>query len=367
MKSKVSIVKCRRYNPDEVYSAVRRAFDLLGGLSSFIKKGEKVVIKPNMLSGRPPEAGVNTHIEVVRAVARLLKDLGAFPVIGDNPGGSLKAKDAYESSGMLSVAKELGIECLDSRDVKIVRGLPISAYFFDCDKIISLPKMKTHSLMCITGAIKNMFGVVAGLNKSECHRRFPRPEEFINVVLDAFEIVRPHLVLMDGIIAMDGDGPASGRLRETGLLVASSDSVAVDSVFLKLVGVNPGDDLTTREASKRGLGEIDLNEIDFLGDGLKENSIKDFKLPPSKFYMNLPSGVIKILTRFIKFGPYINKGICKKCRICAESCPVDAISVTDTKSLIDRRKCIRCMCCHEVCPHNAVELERSILARVFGL
>ncbi len=367
MKSQVSIVKCRRYDSDEVLTAVRRAFDLLGGLSSFIKRGERVIIKPNMLSGRPPEAGVNTHIEVVRAVARLVKDLGASPVIGDNPGGSLKAKDAYGSSGMLSVAKELGIECLQTKDVKIVRGMPISAYFFDYDKIISLPKMKTHSLMCITGAVKNMFGVVAGLNKTECHKRFPRPEEFVNVMMDVLEIVKPHLVLMDGIIAMDGDGPVSGRLRETGLLIASSDSVAVDSVFLKLIGVDPGDNLTTREAGKRGLGEIDINKIEILGDGLKENSIKDFKLPPSKVFMNLPSGPMKILARFIKFGPYINERLCKKCRICAESCPVDVITVTDTKSVIDRRKCIRCMCCHEVCPHNAVKLERNILARIFGL
>lgn len=367
MKSQVSIVRCQRYNPDEVYSAARKAFDLLGGLSSFIKKGERVILKPNMLSGRPPEAGVNTHIEVVKAVTRLLKDLGAFPVIGDNPGGSLKAKDAYGSSGILSIAEELGIKCLEPKDVKIVRGMPISAYFFDCDKIISLPKIKTHSLMCITGAVKNMFGVVAGLNKTECHKKFPRPEEFVNVMMDVLEIAKPHLVLMDGIISMDGDGPVSGRLRETGLLIASRDSVAVDSVFLKLIGVNPSDNLTTREAGKRGLGEIDLNEIEILGEGLKESSIKDFKLPPSKVFMNLPSGPIKILARFIKFGPYISERLCKKCRICAESCPVDAITVTDTKSLIDRRKCIRCMCCHEVCPYNAVELRRNILARAFGL
>ena len=160
MKTKVSIVKCNSYDRLEVEHSVSRAFNLLGGLTSFIKKGEKVLIKPNMLSGSLPERGVNTHTEIVRAVVRLVKEAGAIPFIGDNPGGSVGARQAYKDSGIWAVAEEEGVECKDSEEVKVIRGLPVSSYFFECDKIISLPKMKTHSLMTITGAVKNMFGAV---------------------------------------------------------------------------------------------------------------------------------------------------------------------------------------------------------------
>lgn len=367
MKTKVSIVKCNTYNPEEVQAAVIKSFDLLGGFSSFIKSGERVLVKPNMLSGRPPEDGVNTHVEVTRAVVRLVKQEGAFPVIGDTPGGSVSAGAVYESSGFLSMAREEGIECAEVKDIKILRGLPIASYFLECDKIISLPKMKTHSLMSITGGIKNMFGAISGLSKSECHKKFPRPERFVDVLMDVFEIVKPHLVLMDGIIAMDGDGPSAGRLRQAGLLIASRDSVAIDSVFSSLIGVNPYAILSTKKAYEKGLGEIALENMEILGQGIEESFIEDFRLPGSKIIMSLPEGIINTLAGFVKFGPRINEKICRKCNICADTCPVSAITINQKESRIDYAKCIRCMCCHEVCPYKAVELRRNILARAFGL
>jgi uncharacterized protein (DUF362 family)/Pyruvate/2-oxoacid:ferredoxin oxidoreductase delta subunit len=367
MKTKLSIVRCKTYNPEEVRTAVTEAFDLLGGIASFIKSGERALIKPNILSGSPPQDGINTHIEIVRAIVRLVKECGAYPVIGDNPGGSVSAKAVYESSGMLALAREEGIECIETKDIKMVRGLPVSSYFFDCDKIISVPKMKTHSLTLITGAIKNMFGAVSGLNKSECHKKFPMSKDFAKILVDVFEIVKPHLVLMDGVIAMDGDGPAGGRLRDISLLIASQDSVAVDSVFSYLIGINPYDILTTKEAYKRGLGEVDLKKIEILGENIEENFIEGFRLPHSKLMLNLPNGLVKILASLVKFGPYIKVGLCKKCRVCAEACPVSVITINNSESKIDYRKCIRCMCCHEVCPYRAIELRRNILARICGL
>jgi uncharacterized protein (DUF362 family)/Pyruvate/2-oxoacid:ferredoxin oxidoreductase delta subunit len=367
MKTKVSIVRCKIYKPEEVRTAVNKAFDLIGGLPLFINAGERVLVKPNILSGSPPQDGVNTHIEIVRAVVRLIKECAAYPVIGDNPGGSVSARAVYESSGILAIAKEEDIECVETRNVKLVQDLPVSSYFFDCDRIISVPKMKTHSLTLITGAIKNMFGAVSGLNKSECHKRFPVPKDFAKILVDVFEIVKPNLVLMDGVIAMDGDGPAGGRLRDVGLLIASQDSVAVDSVFSHLIGMNPYDILTTKEAYKRGLGEIDLRKIEILGEDIEENFIEGFRLPHSKLMLNLPNRLVKILASFVKFGPYIKVGLCKKCRVCAEACPVSVITINDSESKINYRKCIRCMCCHEVCPYRAIELRRNILARLCGL
>lgn len=367
MKTRVSIVRCATYDSDKVRLSVDKAFELLGGLGAFVKKGERVLIKPNMLSAGPPEHGANTNLEVIRACASLVKGQGAVPVIGDNPGGSVTPRQVYESSGLLNMAKEEGVECLESKDVKIIRGFPIASYFFECDKIISIPKMKTHSLMGLTGAVKNMYGAVVGLNKTELHKKFPRPDEFARILVDVFQIVRPHLVLMDGIVAMEGDGPAAGPLREAGLLLAGQDSVAVDSVFACLIGIAPFDMITTREAAKRGLGEANPDNIEILGESLKDSVIQKFKLPSSKAFLKLPSQVMRLMASFVKFGPFIDEKLCKKCMICAKTCPVSAITIDSNNSKIDHNKCIRCMCCHEVCPHNAVELRKNILARVFGL
>ena len=127
-----------------------------------------------------------------------------------------------------------------------------------------------------------MYGAVSGLNKSELHRRFPRPEEFVNVLVDVFQEVRPDVVLMDGIVAMDGNGPASGTLKDAGLLICGEDSVAVDSVFSYLIGINLLKLLTTKEAYRRGLGETELKNIDILGETIGESLVKDFRLPESK-------------------------------------------------------------------------------------
>ena len=367
MKAKVAIVKCKNYERIEVEQAVKKAFDLLGGIGIFVKKGEKVLIKPNILSARMPEDGVCTHPEAIRAVVKSVRGCGAVPCIGDNPGGSISPAKAYEGSGLALLAKEEDVELKEAKGIKIVNGIPIADYFFECDKIINLPKMKTHVLMGLTGAVKNMYGAVAGLHKSELHKRFPSPEEFVKILVDTFEIVKPDLVLMDGIVAMDRQGPSSGRLRYPGLLIAGGDSVAIDSVFAELIGMKPLDILTTKEAYKRKLGEADLENIEILGEGLKENLVNDFNVPGKPGLITVLGPFAKFVARFIKFGPDINERLCKKCMICQDTCPVSAITINPKSSAIDLKKCIKCMCCHEVCPHKAIELKRNFLAKVFGL
>lgn len=365
--TKVAIVKCRDYEKARVEQAVNAAFDLLGGLSAFIKKGEKVLIKPNMLSARLPEDGVCTHLEVIRAVIKSVRACGAVPFIGDNPGGSISPGNAYEGSGLTFLAKEEGVELKEVKDIKVVNGIPIASYFFECDKIINLPKMKTHSLMGLTGAVKNMYGVVAGLHKSELHKRFPSPEEFAKVLVDTFEITKPSLVLMDGIVAMDREGPAAGRLKYPGLILAGEDSVAIDSVFAELIGMKPLDILTTKESYKRKLGEADPGNIEILGEGIKDSLVEDFEVPGTPGLITILGPYAKFVAKFIKFGPHIKEKLCKKCMICRDTCPVSAITINQEDSSIDLKKCIRCMCCHEVCPYKAIELKRNMLARVFGL
>ncbi|MBU1913309.1 MAG: DUF362 domain-containing protein, partial [Candidatus Omnitrophica bacterium] len=284
-----------------------------------------------------------------------------------NPGGSMSPLAAYEGAGLNALAREEGIELKEAKGIRVVNNIPIATYIFECDKIINLPKMKTHILIGLTGAVKNMYGAVAGLHKSELHKKFPSPEEFTKVLVDTFEIVKPSLVLMDGIVSMDQGGPASGRLRNTGILIAGEDSVAIDAVFAGLIGIKPLDILTTKEAHKRKLGEADLENIEISGESIKDNYIKDFEIPGKSGLVTILGSFAKYIGGFIKFGPRIAEKICKKCMICKDSCPVSAITINSEKSVIDLKKCIRCMCCYEVCPYKAVELKRNFLAKGFGL
>ena len=365
---KVSIARARTYDTEEVSAAVRRAVDLLGGMTDYVKKGEKILLKPNVLSAKPPESGVDTHPEVLRAVARLVREAGAEVVVGDSPGGFyFKESDStYETAGIKKVCEEEGLGLVPFDKAQNVNGIPLARIVKEVDGIISLPKMKTHDLTTITGAVKNSYGMAVGLYKAQCHFKAPRPKEFAGYVVDVFQCVVPRLVIMDGIIAMEGDGPAAGRLRETGLVLASNDCVACDAVFAVLAGLAPLDIETTREAYKRKLGEADLAKIKLLGVNLREAKPHNFKLPKTSILVRMPRPILKLLLGRIKFRPVIDDSACKKCRICAKSCPAGCITVEEKGSNIDYKKCVSCFCCLELCPYNAISIKRSLLARLLG-
>lgn len=366
MNAKVSITRARGYDRDELSSAVGSAVDLLGGISAFVKKGEKILLKPNLLSARPPESGVDTHPEFLRAVARLVRNAGAEVIVGDSPGG-LAFKDAgstYEKAGIKKVCEEEVIKLVDFNKARNVRGMPISEWAFSVDGIISLPKMKTHDLTIITGALKNSYGLAVGMFKAECHFKAPHAADFARYVIDVFEAAVPRLVIMDGIVAMEGDGPAAGRLRDAGLILASDDCVACDAVFAELVGIHPLQIEITAEAYKRKLGEADLSKIEVLGEGVKDAKLRHFELPKTSVVMKIPKPMLKLLAKTIKFLPRINDKICKRCRICEKSCPAHCITIKEEGSRIDYRKCIKCFCCHELCPYGAISIKRSLLAKI---
>ena len=368
MNSKVSITRAKTYDQDEIFFAVRRAVDLLGGISNYVKKGERILLKPNVLSARPPESGVNTHPEVLRAVARLVKEAGAEVIVGDSPGGFyFKESDStYEAAGIKKICKEENLRLVPFDKARNTNGIPLASVAKEVDGIISLPKMKTHDLTTITGAVKNSYGLAVGLYKAGCHFKAPRPREFARCVVNVFECVVPRLVIMDGIIAMEGDGPAAGRLREAGLVLASNDCVACDAVFAALVGLPPLSIETTEEAYKRKLGEADLSKIKVLGIDLEEARLHDFKLPKTSILLKIPKPVLKLIVGKIKFWPKIDDATCKKCQICAKSCPAGCITITEENSKIDYKKCVTCFCCFEMCPHNAVSIKRSLLAKLLG-
>lgn len=366
--SKVAIAKCKDYSSERVTEAVFHTLRLLGGIESFAKRGDSVLIKPNLLSPRAPEDAVTTHPEIVRAVIRLVKKTGAQILVGDSPGTFFTSRDVdsvYEKTGIKRITEEEKVELVKLDKSRIINGYPIAEIALNASLIISLPKLKTHAFTVMTGAIKNTFGLIPGHFKVECHRNKPKPKDFVKTLLDIFEIIKPHLYIMDGIVGMEGDGPAAGDPREIGLTLASSDAVSLDVVVSELVGLPSYKDIVINEARRRGIGQADISNIEILGEAIEDIKIKDFKLPKTSHRTELlPDFIVNFLTRLIGFWPVIDEKLCKKCEVCKNSCPANAITINKDVSRINKKICIRCFCCSEVCPYKAVCIKRNFFANL---
>ena len=236
MKSKVALVRCNSYNQPEVNQAVARGLDLLGGASAFVKPSENLLLKVNLLAGDVPEKCVTTHPAVFRAVAEQFLAVGATVRYGDSPGfGSSGA--AAKKAGITDEAEALKLEAADFKDGREVffeEGSQNKKFFIanavlDCDGLISLPKMKTHGLERFTGAVKNQFGCVVGMRKGEFHVKLPDATDFAKMLVDLNSYVKPRLYIMDGIIAMEGNGPRGGTPRPMNVLLFSTDPIALDA------------------------------------------------------------------------------------------------------------------------------------------
>lgn len=366
-RSRVVIKKCSDYDPQNVQRAVSEAVDLLGGIERFIKPGQKVLIKPNMLSARPPEDGVCTHPEAVRAIIKLVKPITENVFVGDSHGGFdvMDMDKIYEAAGIKKVCNEESVRLVKFDTVKYIDGIPFAQIAVEADVIIDIPKMKTHSLAILTGAVKNMFGVVVGKYKAECHFKYPQPDDFCRNLVKIFSHVKPSLAIMDGIVAMEGDGPASGKLRNVGLVFASNDAVALDAVFSRLAGLEPDRLLTTRYADEAGLGIGHISDIEISGERIENARIDGFILPQTSIVYKLPAWATRILGNLVRSRPFIHEITCIQCRICEKNCPVNAIDID--KYHIDYSKCIYCFCCHELCPKKSVGIKKPFMGKVLDL
>lgn len=366
--SRVSIVRCEDYASKRVEDAVFRSVDLLGGIETFVKKNDNVLIKPNLLSAREPEEAVCTHPEIVRAAIRLVKRAGARPLVGDSPGSFFTTKDVdsvYEKTQIKRIAEEENAELVRFDKSRLINGYPIAEIALNASAIISLPKLKTHVLTVMTGGIKNTFGLIPGLYKVECHRKRPRPRDFVRILVDVFEITKPRLSILDGVIGMEGDGPAAGRPRRLGLVMASPDAVSLDAVVSELVGMPSHKDIIVNEARRREIGEGDISNIEVLGEAITGVKIRNFKLPKTAEQINLlPDFLANIFTRTVDFRPVIDEKLCRKCGVCKNSCPVNAITINEEISRIDDRTCVRCFCCNEVCSYKAIFIKRNLLTNL---
>ncbi len=372
MNSRVSLVRCQSYNPQTVENKVREALDLLGGMPHFIKPGSRVLLKPNLLMAKEPEFGVTTHPEVVRSVTRMLKNIHCRVFVGDGPsvwGNQIENVDeVYERTGIKRICREEGAELVKFDKKRMRQNFPLTTWLDNCDHIINLPKLKTHEFTLLTGAIKNLFGLVTGTFKTELHKKYSEKETFAGIIVDILGEVRPSLTIVDAIVAMEGDGPAtSGKLRDTGLLVAGADCVAVDSILALIMGVAVLDVLTTKEAARRGLGVADINNISVLGESLENVVNEPFLLPATSLRKKLPQPIINLAKKLIKYYPYVEHGNCIKCAACIDSCPSKVISMRNNRIVFDYSGCIACFCCDEACPASAIKVKKSILAKIIGL
>ncbi len=375
MKSQVSIIKCPTYNQAELFPKVKEAIELLGGISAFVKPRSKVLIKPNLLLEVKPETSITTHPEFVRAIVRILKGIDCRVSLGDSPSVFGDLKDVfkvYECTGMKRIAEEEAITLIGFNKSFKQDYFILAESSKEYDYMVNLPKFKTHEYMILTGAVKNLFGLIPGTFKLECHKNFHQPERFAKVLLDVYQAVRPALTIVDGISGIEGNGPAtSGTKRDFGLIVAGVDCVAIDSVLARIMNIKAQYVYTNKEAAKRNLGNLAMEDIEVKGEGLSSCVIRDFKLPHTSLKQTirnkLPQPVANMLKRMLTFHPQIDSDACRLCEACVKNCPQKIMSNKNGKIAIDYSQCISCFCCREVCPYAAIGIKKSLLAKMLGI
>lgn len=380
MKSKVALVRCSSYELNEVRQAVAKGIDLIGGSGKFVAAGEKIVLKVNLLAADIPEKCVTTHPSVFRSVAELLAKEGAIISYGDSPGfGTPNA--AAKKAELTEVAEEMNITMADFKDGKEVffeEGKQNKKFFIangilESDGVISLPKLKTHGLERFTGGIKNQFGCVVGMRKGEFHVKLPDATDFAKMLVDLNNFVKPRLYIMDGIIAMEGNGPRGGNPKAMNVLLFSTDPVALDATACRLIGLNPAFVPTTVIASSIGTGTYSQDEIEILGDELKSFVNPDFVVNRSPVKSAKRNSAMKFLNNRLVPKPFIISGKCTKCGTCVNSCPVEGKAVNwiggdhSIAPAYNYDACIRCYCCQEMCPESAIILKDPLIRRVAGI
>lgn len=369
--SKVIIQECKNYELETVMEKINTAVKILGGWDKFVKPQDKVLLKVNLIGPKSSDSAAVTHTEFVRAMVRILKGRNCNVWIGDSSGGAIAGiaptAQGFKVAGYEKVAEEEGAEIknFDREGVAAVKpgsqceeAMYIAKPMFDADVVINLPKLKTHSAQIFSGAVKNVFGCIPGLKKAKYHKMAPDPSDFGQIICDIHKVTKIQLHIMDGIQAMQGEGPTAGSIYNASKILISEDPLALDAVAAKMVGMNVEDVPILETARKRNLGEGWLKNITLAGDYEQIPRLVGFKLP--KRFRGTKRRNTKALVKIIDFfntHPRINLDKCRKCNMCVESCPVQAID-KDTKQ-IDYNICIDCMCCHELCMFKAVELKNE--------
>lgn len=379
----VAVARCDDYTPEKVDAAVRRAIELIGGIGRFVAQNESVLLKPNVLQGQEPEKCVTTHPAVVAAVARILTEHGCRVVIGDSPGAGIvyseaNLRRAYSRSEFAAAADETGAALNYDTGSKVVaypegevmKQFSIITPAVEADAIVVVSKVKTHMWTRMTGAAKNLFGIIPGLEKPVYHFRFQDEYAFGKMLVDLNECMKPRLQVVDAVVGMEGDGPQSGSPRTIGVILAGSDYAAVDTVLARLIGMDPLEIGSTKSAVERGL--LDPEAVRTVGDDPAAFTVPDFKKPSTYaggrtgLWRRVVQAVVRRFGRTYAPRPGVIASSCIGCRKCERICPVHAITVAEGRAAIDLSRCIRCYCCHEMCTEHAIALSRSLAGRLLA-
>ena len=368
---KVWLSRCGGYAPEELLCQMEEAFTALGVWEE-IRPGMKVVLKPNLVMSSKPEAAIATHPALVAAVGKCVQKAGGEVLIAESPGGPYTPaamKAIFRGCGYTDMAKDCGFalytEC-KSREVTLPRAqrcrqLSVAEPFLTRDYLIDLCKLKTHGMVGFSGAVKNLFGAVPGLQKPELHCRFPEKQPFSEMLVDLCDFLQPDLCIMDGILAMEGNGPTGGQPRKMGVLGASKSPYALDVCGAALIGMKPEGVLMLKEANRRGLGPLSPEECQLVKEPVAPLAQPDFvkaKASSTDFIDRLPSFLRPAAKKIATPTPKIRKKECVGCGRCAESCPQHTIQIREGKAVIDYKNCIRCFCCHEMCPKHVIDIRR---------
>ncbi|MFY9398600.1 MAG: DUF362 domain-containing protein [Desulfomonilia bacterium] len=376
----VALLKCRGYDPQEIKDHIVRGLEIINfPLERF--NGARVVLKPNLLSASRPDSAVVTHPQFFRAAAELVIDHGARPMLAESPAVS-SLRSAIRAAGYDPVLKHLGIPVADMIEVERLpcpqrrktKLFEVGRAFFEAELIVNLPKFKTHGLTYVSGAVKNLFGAMPGMRKSQMHLKFPEGEDFSEFLLDlysafleGFDPPRTLIHIMDGILAMEGNGPGStGTPRPMHAIVMGEDALAVDWVAVEVSGLDALRCPTLVQGFRRGLGISSPGEIAVKGERIEDMRVHGF-VPPDRVGPTrlLRAPAVRRLVRDLFAGrPAPVDTRCTLCYQCRDICPAGAIGEAEEGKKVPRfdyGACIRCLCCQEICPQGAISLKKGRL------
>ena len=372
----VAVVRCKTYDVEAVKPALEEAVNAVNGLD-FVMPGMKIIIKPNLVSFKKPDAAATTHPALLEALVEMLLARGAAVTIGDSPGGphSLPLLNrVYAATGMDRVEKlgaklnrNMNEKTVDFPEGKVLKNFTYTEYLDEADAIMDFCKLKSHGMLGMSAAVKNLFGTIPGLKKPEVHYKFQNDAEFADMLVDLNEYFKPRLAICDAVVGMEGNGPTAGTPRQIGAIIASKSTYYADVVGAELIGMNIDGLPTLQAAYERGFAPASSKNLRVYGD-IRALTVDDFKAPPVRGLSFMRKGnVLHFISKAaLEHKPTLKKRLCVGCGECARMCPAKAIEMKNKKPHINREKCIRCFCCQEFCPRAAMVAHRPLAAKALN-